>query len=95
MSKYRRAAKRDTSEPAIVDALNAAGFLVWRELPVDLLTYRYDRGFQVVEVKTPYGKKAPKARIDKRQEAQAEFIALTCCPVVMTPEEALLRLGAT
>jgi hypothetical protein len=36
--KYRRFnAKRDESEPAIVEALEKAGFEVHRELPVDLL----------------------------------------------------------
>lgn len=38
MSLYRRAAKRDLTEPAIVAALEAAGAKVWRlSQPLDLL----------------------------------------------------------
>jgi Holliday junction resolvase len=51
VSLNRYAKKRDKSEPEIVEALQAAGFKVWRELPVDLLAYRAGR-FYVLECKT-------------------------------------------
>lgn len=44
MSLYRRAAKRDLTEPAIVAALEAAGAKVWRlSQPLDLLVGRGGR----------------------------------------------------
>jgi hypothetical protein len=88
----RYAMKRDVSEPQIVAALEKAGFRVWRELPVDLLTWRPDKGFQTLEAKTPT--KTGKRRKRKDQEAQDAFIALTGTPVAMTPEAALKALGA-
>lgn len=93
MSIYRRDAKRDASEPDIVDALEKAGFHVWRRLPIDLLTWRYDKGFQPLEVKTPT--KTGKRRARSDQEAQDAFLALTGCPIALTPEDALRALGAS
>lgn len=88
----RFAKKRDHSEPRIVEALEKAGFQVWRELPVDLLVWRPDIGFQCLENKTPT--KTGKRRARKDQKAQDEFVKLTGTPVVLTPEEALRALGA-
>jgi hypothetical protein len=95
----RHAAKCDTAKADIVAALRKNGIEVYdMKQPVDLLcrwycfkiqTYRW----QPLEVKTAYGKKAPKARIDKRQTGQTEFIAATRCPVVTTPAEALAVFG--
>ena len=89
MSLSRYAKKRDTSEPAIVDALRKAGAKVWKlDRPFDLLVGRAGR-FIVLEVKT--GKRKP------TDDQQAEL--LTCqsggLPVylVRTVEEALTAIG--
>jgi hypothetical protein len=89
----RYAMKRDQSESAIVAALEKAGFRVWRDLPVDLLTWRPDKGFQLLENKTPT--KTGKRRARHDQQAQDEFIKLTGTQIALTPEEALKLLGAT
>lgn len=97
MSIHRRAKKRDLAEPGIVQALEAAGFEVWRIDLCDLIVRRrsWPGGLvQLIEVKTPYGKKAPKPRLDKRQQAQANFLSSTATPVVTTPLEALKAIGA-
>ena len=80
----RRAAKRDLSEPAIVDALQKLGALVYRELPVDLLVF-YRGRFMVLECKTEGQPKHSR----KRCKGQDDFIKATGCPVVKTPEMAL------
>lgn len=94
----RRAAKVDTTQAAIVDGLRAGGVRV--EIigkPVDLLC-RYwsnrhrDFIWMPIEVKTPYGKRKPKARVDARQEAQRRFLAETGVPVVTSLDEALRAL---
>jgi hypothetical protein len=84
--------RKDASEGEIADALERAGFLVWDKLPVDLLTWRADLGFQLLECKTPT--KTGKRRKRKDQADQAEFLTLTKTPVALTPEAALLLLGA-
>ena len=95
----RRAAKVDSTQADIVDGLRRAGVRV--EIigqPVDLLC-RYwsnrhrDFIWMPLEVKTPYGKRAPKARADKRQETQRRFLAETGVPVVTSFTEALKALG--
>jgi hypothetical protein len=90
---WRRAAKRDTSEPAIVAALEKAGAKVWRlALPLDLLVGYHGR-FLLLEVKSNARKP------DKRQKVQTATIA-ACqsggLPVylVRTPEDALQAVGA-
>jgi len=88
----RLAARRDIAEPEIVQALLRAGFAVWRELPVDLLVWRPDKGFHLLEIKTPT--KTGKRRKRKDQQAQDDFIALTSTSVVLTAEDALQALGA-
>lgn len=96
MSEWRRAAKlakRDDSEPGIIQALEKAGWHVWPDLPVDLLAWKEGHGFRVLEVKTPQGKKDPKARMRKRQVDQLVFLATTGAPVVCTPEQALAAVG--
>jgi hypothetical protein len=88
MSYLRRQSKRDKAEPGVVDALEAAGVRVYRELPVDLLVHRSAWGpgwYRCLEVKTPGEPKHSKGRC----EGQDEFIAETGCPVVKTPTEAL------
>lgn len=91
MSRPNYARKRDESEADIVEALEKAGFRVWRELPVDLLLYRPDTGIRLLENKTPT--KTGKRRKRTDQKAQDDFIKLTGTPVALTPEDALRKLG--
>lgn len=89
------AKKRDASEPAIVEALEAAGCMVWKHLPADLLVrVPSDKPgvFRVLECKTPRGK-TPKLRLRKDQQEQAEFCAETGTPYVTSDVEALQALG--
>lgn len=86
------AQKRDNSEPDIVDALEKAGVLVWRKLPVDLL-YFYRGKFGLLEIKTPKGKKG-QVWADKRQEEQAALCKALGISKPTTPEEALQAVGA-
>jgi hypothetical protein len=92
MSRSYSTGKRDSSEKAIVEALEAAGYLVYRELPCDLLVFKAGR-FQCLEVKSPRNRRGD-PRHDKRQEAQTAFLALTGTPVAVTAEAALRALGA-
>lgn len=95
MSLIRRAKKRDTAERPIIDALEAAGFQVWQRDEPDLFVRKdsWAPGLvQLLEVKTGRGKKLTVA-LDKRQEAQRNFLALTQTPIVRTPLEALRKLG--
>lgn len=93
MTIYRRAAKRDQAEAAIVEALEAAGAWVWRiSLPLDLIV-AYRGRLLMLEVKDP----GAKPRKDRAK--QTEMIAK--CQrdgfpvyVVRTPEEALQAIGA-
>lgn len=96
--KQRYAAKRDIAEPAIVQALEAAGVQVWPlDFPVDLAVRRqnWPPGMvQLLEVKTPRNK-AGAPRLRKKQRTQANFIASTGTPIVTTPIQALRAIGAT
>ena len=86
----RRAAKRDTAEPGVVEALEAAGCTVYRELPSDLLIHRSSWGpgwFRVQEVKTGKGKTR------KGQVKQAAFLRDTGVVTVRTAEQALADIG--
>lgn len=92
MTIWRRAAKRDTAESAIVKALEAAGCRVWRlSKPFDLLVGRCGR-FVVLEVKT--GKRLRKDQA--HQTAELVECRLSGLPVyvVRTPEDALQAVGA-
>lgn len=92
MSINRWARKRDTVEPAIVDAIEAAGWLVFLlDRPCDLLCYHATKGFRTLECKTGRGKSLRVIK-DKRQKAQTDFLILTRTPIVRTPEEALEAL---
>lgn len=89
----RYAAKRDVAEAPIIKALESVGAEVWAlDYPVDLLV-RFRSGWYLLEVKTPHGKRGV-ARLDKRQQAQQNFIASTGTPIVKTPIEALRAIGA-
>jgi hypothetical protein len=93
MSLSRLAKKRDLCEPAIVDALRTAGWLVWKlDRPCDLLCFKSAKGFRTLECKTGRGKQLTVTK-DKRQKEQAEFLIITATPVVRTAEEALQALG--
>lgn len=93
----RRASKRDLVEREIIDGLARYGVHAWQlDFPCDLACWhsRWGPGnFKLLEVKTPHGKRKPKARLDKRQEAQNEFIALTGTPIVTDLSTALAALG--
>jgi hypothetical protein len=89
-------AKRDATEPAIVAALESAGWSVYRELPVDLLALKRvgDRvAVRLLEVKTAQGKRNPKERIRKDRAVQNEFCERWNVPKPTTPMEALLAVG--
>jgi hypothetical protein len=95
MSLNRFAKRRDTSEPAIIDALERAGFDVWQRDEPDLMVRKSSWApgvVQLLECKTGRGKKMTITK-DKRQEAQQQFIEATGTPVVRTPLEALTVLG--
>lgn len=83
--------KRDKSEPAIVTALQDAGYQVHRQMRVDLAVRKHywEPGVvMLIECKTPINKRNG-ARIDKRQKAQLAFLAQTGVPRVTTPAAAL------
>ena len=85
----RHDARRDDTEPAIIEALEAAGWDVWRELPVDLLCYHPATDtFKTLECKSKDKPLKPKPG------KQTEFIEQTGCPIVKTPEAALIALGS-
>ena len=83
-------AKRDANEPEIVEALEAAGARVWRDLPCDLL-YRLSSDppsvLRTMEVKEPLASGKP--RLDKRQVEQAKFCDATGTPYVTTAQQAV------
>lgn len=95
--KYRaHNAKRDAVEPEIVEALEKAGWEVHRELPVDLLCLKRAGNavkVRLLECKTPYGKKKPKAIVDKRQQKQLEFCLRWDISKPTSAMEALLAVG--
>ncbi len=90
LSNKRFGAKRDISEPAIVEALEKAGYLVYKDLPVDLLIRRPADPIgclYALEVKTP----SPSGKLPVRRDraAQQRFMAETGTQAVGTPEAAL------
>lgn len=92
MSLNRYAKKKDLTQDAIVKAIRGAGWFVWvLDKPVDLLCWRPDRGFRLLESKSKR-KKDGKAVLDKRQKDQMFFCEFTGTPYVTTPEEALKEL---
>lgn len=93
MSINRWNAKTDKVQSDIVTKLEQVGVKVWViKQPCDLLCWV--RGVWIpLEVKTPYGKKAPKARKRSDQEKQNAFLAETNTPVVTSLEDALIALG--
>ena len=88
----RRAVRRDNSEKPIVAALEAAGAIVLKRLPVDLLVY-YKGSWRLLEAKTPKASRSP--AMLRRQKEQAAFIKAFGIPVVTEPASALAAIGAT
>ena len=89
MSLNRRAAKRDTAEGPILDALKAAGYLVVQHDKYDLDVWhpRFNRFVMALEVKTP--------KIGRRTDSQAALVAAGYpLTFVTTPLEALKAVGA-
>ncbi len=87
----RRAARRDIAEPGIVEALEAIGCKVYRDLPGDLLIHRPMWGagwFRVHEIKTGTRK------TQKKQTRQREFQQATGVPTIRTADDALKDIGA-
>lgn len=94
MSIHRHAARVDSAQQPIVDAIEAAGWMAWKiRLPCDLMCWhkRHDI-WQPLEVKSVRKKNGEHTQ-DKRQQAQIEFLETTGTPVVTTPEEAILALA--
>lgn len=90
MPKY--AAKADTTQQPIIDAVRAAGWEVHLiRKPVDLLCIKGGE-VRLLECKTATGKRNPTAKWRKDQQQQNEFILRTGTPRVTTPEEALQAL---
>lgn len=80
----RHDARRDAGESEIIEALQKAGWLVWRSLPVDLLCYHASTDtFRTLEVKSPGVPLKPK------DGPQKDFCELTGCPIVNNPESAI------
>ena len=88
----RRAVRRDNSEKPIVAALEAAGAIVLKKLPVDLLVY-YRGSWRLLEAKTPKASRSP--AMLRRQKEQAAFIKAFGIPVVTEAGSALAAIGAT
>jgi hypothetical protein len=76
-------ARRDDTEPSIVEALQKAGWHVWRKLPVDLLAWHPVHGYRCLEAKSEGKPLKPK------DGPQKEFVEITGCPIVNDPEKAL------
>lgn len=94
MSINRFAAKIDTTQRELVKALRGIGIQVWIiKKPCDLLlrfwcNRHHEFCWQTLEAKTAYGKKDPKARVDRRQKTQRDFLADTDTPIATTFDEA-------
>lgn len=93
MSAPTYAKKQDANQNILIEAIEKAGGEVWIiGQPVDLLV-RFRGAWHLLEVKRKRRKDGAIAT-DKRQERQTAFIASTGCPVVTTPLEALMAIGA-
>jgi hypothetical protein len=93
MSIKRWSTRKDASQRAIVEALEAVNCEVWViERPCDLLTLFRGRWLPM-ECKTP--QRNGRARKRNDQAEQTTLIERTRIPVVTTPIEALRAIGAT
>lgn len=99
MTIYRTAAKVDSCQEPLVKALRTAGIAVWNiRQPCDLLLRFWcarhrDYCWQTLEVKTAYGKKSPKPRLDSRQKAQIAFLEDTDTPIATDFDSAWRELN--
>lgn len=99
MTQYRAAAKVDESQRPVVRALRDAGVMVWPiRQPCDLLlrfwcNRHHDYCWQTLEVKTAYGKKSPKPRLDSRQKDQQAFLEATDTPIATDFDSAWRELN--
>jgi hypothetical protein len=100
VSRFRAAAKIDAVQPEIVKGLQAYGIEVYSmRWPVDLLLRFWcvrhkDYCWMPLEVKTPQGKRTPKARFRQEQKEQNEFLAKTHTPAVISLDGALFAINA-
>jgi hypothetical protein len=96
MSRRYALPARDLSEPKIVEALEKAGWTIYKKLPVDLLCMKRVSDtvvlIRLLEAKTPVTKTG-KARKRKDQEKQDAFCKEWGIPKATTPFEALLAVG--
>lgn len=89
VSLARHNKRRDANERQIAETLERAGFEVWHtDRPADLLIWRHDKGWRVLEVKTAQGRLSPQQRADR--EAGRGLGILT----VRSAIEALRAVGA-
>lgn len=86
----RRAARRDDTEPAIVDRLRELGYLVNRQALPDLIV-RDPRTKLIHLLEVEGGKRTGTG---KRRPEQLEFLRAWEVPIVKTLDEALHALGA-
>ena len=90
MTIWRKDAKRDQNEPAVIEALTLVGARVWRlSLPLDLLVGFQGR-FYLLEVKGEKGKLKPG---QEETLGECRYRNLPAY-VVRTPEDALAAIGA-
>lgn len=100
MSLYRRAAKVDATQNAIVRSLRDHGIKVWSiRQPCDLLLRFWCNRhqsfcWQTLEVKTPTGKQRLTVRKRADQKRQQEFIDSTQTPVAISLEDAIRKINA-
>lgn len=99
MSFNRYDRRTDTTQGDLVRSLRGAGVQVWViGYPCDLLlrfwcTRHREHCWQPLEVKTAYGKKDPKPRVDARQEKQREFLLETQTPIATDFDSAWRELN--
>lgn len=99
MSLNRYAKQRDITEAPIVQALEQAGFQVFKlDKPCDLLVRKPSDPpgrFQALEVKTVRKKSGVHKNRSRKtlRDLQEAFLAQTLTPVVVTPAEALAAVG--
>lgn len=84
LGNLRFNARRDDTEPAIVAALEKAGWQVWRKLHVDLLCYH-----AATDTYRPLECKSTGKPLKPKKGPQKAFIDATGCPIVNTPEMAI------
>lgn len=84
--------QKDSTQDAIVAALEAAGWQVFTHLPCDLLCFKAGI-WRTLEAKPPKNKRN-EPRLRSVQSRQAAFLAQTNTPVAVTPEQALRALGS-